>query len=116
MGAASQQGTLVNSSGHLVLPHLGLAFVLMLKPFFPELVMSTDLLSFEHPLVLLFCFWAYRKTKMTALVEKGRTLYSGAQYVARWTPCFFSAPEPKAQVHYCDHASSVVRPSVVRRR
>ena len=32
------------------------AFVLMLRPFFPELVMSTDLLSFEHPAVLLFCF------------------------------------------------------------
>ena len=27
----------------------------------------------------------------------------------------FSAPEPKAQVHYCDHALSVVRPSSVRR-
>ena len=26
----------------------------------------------------------------------------------------FSAPEPKAQVHYCDHTLSVVRPSVVR--
>ena len=26
---------------------------------------------------------------------------------------FFSAPEPKAQVHYCDHALSVVRPSIV---
>ena len=24
----------------------------------------------------------------------------------------FSAPEPKAQVHYCDHALSVVRPSL----
>ena len=34
---------------------LGLTFVLMLRPFFPELVMSTDLLSFEHPSVLLFC-------------------------------------------------------------
>ena len=44
------------SSGHLVLSHLGLAFVLMLGPFFPGLVMSTDLLSFEHPAVLLFCF------------------------------------------------------------
>ena len=32
---------------------LGLAFVLMLRPFIPELVMSTDLLSFEHPPVLL---------------------------------------------------------------
>ena len=28
----------------------------------------------------------------------------------------FSAPEPKAQVHYCDHALSVVRPSSVVRR
>ena len=26
----------------------------------------------------------------------------------------FSAPEPKAQVHYCDHVLSVRRPSVVR--
>ena len=26
----------------------------MLRPFFPELVMSTDLLSFEHPSVLQF--------------------------------------------------------------
>ena len=26
----------------------------------------------------------------------------------------FSAPEPKAQVHYCDHTLSVVRPSVRR--
>ena len=39
-----------------ILSHLGLAFVLMLRPFSPELAMSTDLLSFEHPLVLLFCF------------------------------------------------------------
>ena len=27
----------------------------MLRPFFPEFVMSTDLLSLEHPSVLLFC-------------------------------------------------------------
>ena len=32
------------------------SFILMLRPFFPEPVMSADLLSFEHPLVLLFCF------------------------------------------------------------
>ena len=43
------------SSGHLVLSFLSLAFVLILKPFFPELVMSTELLSYEHPSVLLFC-------------------------------------------------------------
>ena len=44
-------------SSFLVLSHLGLAFVLMLRPFFPELVMSTDLLSFGHPSVLLFYFF-----------------------------------------------------------
>ena len=44
------------SSRHLVQSHLGLAFVVMLRPFFPELVMSTDLLSFEYPSILLFCF------------------------------------------------------------
>ena len=54
-GAACQQRT-AYSYWHLVLSHLGLAFVLMLRLFFPELVMSTDLLSFEHPSVLLFCF------------------------------------------------------------
>ena len=33
---------------------LTLAFVLMLRPFFPELVMSMDLLSFEHPRYFYF--------------------------------------------------------------
>ena len=33
----------------------GLAFVLMLRIFFPERVMSSDLLSFEHSQVLLVC-------------------------------------------------------------
>ena len=32
-------------------------FVLMLRPFIPELVMYTDLLSFEHPSVLLLCLF-----------------------------------------------------------
>ena len=44
------------SSGFLVLSHLGLAFVLVLTPFIPELVMSTDLLSFNFPTLLLFSF------------------------------------------------------------
>ena len=35
----------------------GTRFVLMLRPFFPKLVMSTYLLSFEHPSVLLFFFY-----------------------------------------------------------
>ena len=34
----------------------------MLLPFIPELVMSTDLLSFEHPSVLLFCWDQTDKT------------------------------------------------------
>ena len=54
-GAASQTED-AYSSGHLVLSQLGIAFVLMLRPFFPELVMSMELLSFEYPSVLLFCF------------------------------------------------------------
>ena len=29
--------------------------------------------------------------------------------------CIFSAPEPKAQVHYCDHTLSIVRRPSVRR-
>ena len=54
------QRVLLANRGRLLLrtpgpAHLGLAFVLILRPFFPELVMSTDLLSFEHPSVLLFC-------------------------------------------------------------
>ena len=35
----------------------GLAFVLMLRPFLPELVKSTDLLKFKHPSVLLFSLY-----------------------------------------------------------
>ena len=50
--------------GHLVLSHLGLAFVLMLRPFFPELVMSADLLSFEHPSALR-TIMLYRKLTMS---------------------------------------------------
>ena len=52
------------SSGHLVLSLLGLAFVLMLRPFFPELVIYTDLLRFEHPSVLLFAFICWYSLKL----------------------------------------------------
>ena len=41
-------------SGRLAVSYLGLAFVLTLSPCFPELVMFTDRVRFEHPLVLLF--------------------------------------------------------------
>ena len=46
-------------------------------------------------------------TELTWHMMKVRTLYDMRKF------CFiFSAPEPKAQVHYCDQALSVVRPSV----
>ena len=54
MSHFSMNSDLDQSKTSIVLSHLGLAFVLMLRPFFPELVMSTDLLSFEHPSVVLF--------------------------------------------------------------
>ena len=39
----------------------------------------------------------------------------GHNFLIRKDGAFISAPEPKAQVHYCDHVLSVVRrPSVVR--
>ena len=42
---------LLQTPGHVP---FGLAFVLMLILLFPELVMSTGLLSFKHPLVIPF--------------------------------------------------------------
>ena len=43
------------------------------------------------------------------------TIYKVDTWKEFWLMFFVSAPEPKAQVHYCDHALSVVRrPSVVR--
>ena len=50
--------------------HLGPAFVLMLRSFFPECVMSTDLLSFEHPSVLLFyCTVLYIATMLYVIAS-----------------------------------------------
>ena len=70
------------SSGHLVLSHLGLAFVLMLRPFFLELVMSTytDLLSLELPSVLLFCL------KMKTL---SNTLHVSVKCWRRWNDAVY---------------------------
>ena len=39
----------------------------ILRPFFPEIVMSTDLLSFEHPSVLLFCFILLNKIPVSTI-------------------------------------------------
>ena len=46
-----------SSSGMLIILTISqTVFInIYMRPFFPELVMSTDLLSFEHPSVLLFC-------------------------------------------------------------
>ena len=62
-GAASKQMTLT------VLSHLGLAFVLMLRPFFLELVMSTDLLSLNHPSVLLFASSIHLLPRMNVMLD-----------------------------------------------
>ena len=70
-----------HSSGILVLSHVGLAFVLMLTPFILELVMSTDLLSFEHPSVLLF--WLY---KQLFNVKVQRNSFFLRWYVCEWKP------------------------------
>ena len=43
-------------------------FVLMLRPFFPELVMSTDLFSFKHPSVLLFCLFSTERDLITLIL------------------------------------------------
>ena len=65
------------SSGHLILSHLGLAFVLMLRPFFSKLVMSTDLLGFEHPSVLLFCFeWLNQDPSIWSICPRENKLIS----------------------------------------
>ena len=60
------------------------------------------------------CYRADQSTKLFALADSSKRW----QIVLRCTICgplglLFSAPEPKAQVHYCDHALSVVHPSVV---
>ena len=56
--AASQQRTLTPPDTRSC-PIWDLYFFLMLRPYFPELVMSTDLLSLEHPSVLIFSFDAW---------------------------------------------------------
>ena len=52
---------------------------------------------------LTFDPWSWK----TSLVTRSMWIKFDAQRLL-----FFSAPEPKAQVHYCDHALSAVRPSV----
>ena len=53
---------------------------------------------------LLWCCWECRDLPLTFRFEPY------AHYIHAVN--IFSAPEPKAQVHYCDHALSVVRPSL----
>ena len=74
--------------------YLGLAFVLMLRPFFPELVMSTDLLSFEHSSVLLFCFnirifmWyqVYINNRMNGIWNTNQKEGVGQRSKESWVP------------------------------
>ena len=50
-----QRVRLANIGRLLLRTPFGTCIVLMLRPFFPQLIMSTDLLILEHPSVLLFC-------------------------------------------------------------
>ena len=54
-----------------------------------------------------FWVWLNRHHKQECLVTACGCSVSSLVYYY-----LFSAPEPKAQVHYCDHALSVVRPSL----
>ena len=60
----------------------------------------------RHFLLLLCNRW----TQFNKTWQEARYL----NVIYQFCGVFFSAPEPKAQVHYCDHALSVVRPSSVR--
>ena len=45
------------------------------RQFFPELVISTDLLSFEHPSVLLFCFYGnFAQLGKSQMVTRSRSV------------------------------------------
>ena len=73
---------------------------------------------FQHQTFLLAgrlnrCWLGYNGFKGKGEEEREKGSSKNSSW-SRWL-AIFSAPEPKAQVHYCDHALSVVRrPSVVR--
>ena len=52
---AASQHRMLTPPGTLSCPICDLHLLIMLKPFFLEFVMSTDLFNFEHPSVLLLC-------------------------------------------------------------
>ena len=70
----------LDNRGRLLLRTPGLVpfeiwiFFLILRPFFPDLVMSTDLFSFEHSSVLLFCLPS--GSLLTPFISFGRDLDS----------------------------------------
>ena len=64
----------------------------MLRPFFPELVMSTDLLSFEHPSVLQFCFTLLFMTNVTISI-------STSQIFRSWVAIFQHRPPLESLFH-----------------
>ena len=72
------------SSGHLVLSHLGLAFVLMLRPLIPEVVMSTDLLSFEHSSDLFSACDYHFKSVTIKSVTTGQTYTTQTNHVSHF--------------------------------
>ena len=59
----------------------------MLRPFFPEFVMSMDLLSFEYPSVLLFCFM-HMYSHDQQYLKPSRYLVKRHSHMASYSICF----------------------------
>ena len=77
--------------------------------FFDATNMSSSLVSTSYK---ASGHWRYCGRVGLALDNSVLTYVLLCMWVRYRDVALFSAPEPKAQVHYCDHSLSVVRPSV----
>ena len=82
----------------------------MLRPFFPELVISTDLLSFEHPSVLLFCHSGTEYIQPFSLLM--RHLTKSCPYDRTWHYYRFHTPVFRRNVLWYGDVCPAVRPSI----
>ena len=71
----------------------GTCIYLRLRRFFPEVVMSTDLLTFEHPSVLLFCSWYVSNGTSVELSEyfRQRNFFPWLKYKNYWQWCSYQS-------------------------
>ena len=72
----------------------------MLRPFFPELVMSTDLLSFERPSVLLFC------SDNSQIMDYWFTIRHRCSFIWSWTEMLTVSFQPRAKTVWIPLRSS----------